>query len=271
MRVSRVVPIALLLVFVSLTSLCLLFPRTQPGLVRTILRSTRGYHAAADAEEAMQYFHKAIGERDYETVEQYCTGSYQTHLHQAWPEARKLAQAIDTLRFVMDSRKIRSGKADLMLFWIDPFPAGFTWTIDSPDEDGRTWAVLSWEFDKRRFRDLLPEMATWRLRHIFYQPLLPLRLVREDTDPIDQIEDSKLNVELVEEDDSWKLAFPITHPNGRNVRETILDFLQSCPQMTAGLVELKNDLKANAYSISGFEEALRNTIRDSSTKKPPAE
>jgi hypothetical protein len=251
MRLRKFLAVLLTVVGIIVVGVWVFDPGTRPGFVRFLHRSARGYRLADSPEQAVASFQRALQERDYRTAALYCSRDYSDHLEQAAEKARRLGEAIDNLRYRLKSRNVRSDPIDVILFWLDPFPAGFTARDFEEDEgDGRWTAILSWEADERRYRDALLWVTNWGLDPTIHHALLPCRLLPEI---------SQLKVEVRQDDDeAWRIVFPIEMEGARHVQASVARLQEAGNRFRDMLTTIKNDLRAHTEPIRELEMSLRN-------------
>jgi hypothetical protein len=226
-------------------------PASRPDLVKALIRRSRGYRPAATPEQAVELFQKAVTARDYETAALYCTGDYAVLMARGAPNARNLARSIDRLRTHMKARNIESEKAELALFWFDPFPVSFTAAPPQEDAEGRVWTSFSWEADQTRFEKIQPQIELWRLNSPLQNALLPIRLL-----PVI----FKFPVEVRQnEDETWQLVMPVAGEN-RHMRETVSSLVTREAPLQESLDSLAEEMRGNRHTQQAFETELKTRL-----------
>jgi hypothetical protein len=249
----KVLAVVLVVGVLALLALFLLVPGSRPGFVQAWFRSARGYTPAKSAEDALAKFKKAIEERDYETAALYCTGPYQEWIAKGAKEARDLGLMVDNLKSVMKSTGVKSDKANLVLFWLDPFPSGFRIENVQAGADKAT-AVLNWTEEVYFHASQAQSVGDWRVDVSMHNTLLPLRLVPMAGIPVEVVADK---------DKSWKVVLPVEVVGGRHMRYPIESLLKNGSNFKNAIAEVKNDVKNNPTTKENFEQALKTKLEES--------
>lgn len=119
---KTLVQFALLLIIGTVAYLAIFKRDEVMGLFNKVKQQAKGYKEAKTANEAMDYFNKALENRDYESAADYLTGDYAVQFRKIAPKASKLAKAIDDFKSAMTEHNIKSDKALVKLGALEPFP-----------------------------------------------------------------------------------------------------------------------------------------------------
>jgi hypothetical protein len=240
-------------VLMGLLVLMMLAPGTRPGFVQTWVLSARGFGPAKSAEDALAKFKKAIELREYEIAALFCAGDYREWIVRGARDAQTLGRAVDSLRSAMNQHGVKSDRADLLLFRLDPFPSSFQIDKVRTTNEGTT-ALLNWSEEISRFSSRTLLEAVDNADASVQQALLPLRLV-----PM-----TGLRVGVVEdEDDNWKVVLPVEVVDGRHVRSPIQALQKNATNFSNALLRLRDDVRNNPDTKTNFERSLRMALVES--------
>src|SRR5262245_37570001 len=117
-----IVQISLLLIVLTAGYLALFQRDAVIGLFKKARSSLKGYKEARTPDEAMDYFNKAMENRDYSEAANYLDGEYAVQFRKVADKAEKLGKAIDDFRYAMEKHGIRSPRVDTLLAGLEPFP-----------------------------------------------------------------------------------------------------------------------------------------------------
>ncbi len=149
-------------------------------VVNEKVAEAKGFDKARTPQQAIDFFKKAIQERDYETAARYCTPKYAEQLRKCAKGATKLGKKIDDVRVALDKRGLASDTTRIALELIEPFPPDFE-TLDVQYKEGDDKAVatigeritddlekgrkvLQWRFDMYFCRALAKSLGNpWRI------------------------------------------------------------------------------------------------------------
>lgn len=84
-----------------------------------------GFTPATTPEEAMEKFREAIQQRKYRWAAKYCTKDYAEILVKSDGAAARMGDLIDKIRDYMLSKNLQTDQAQLLLYYLDPFPSNF--------------------------------------------------------------------------------------------------------------------------------------------------
>jgi hypothetical protein len=200
----------------------------------------RGYTSAKTPNEAMVKFNEAIKNRDYDAASRYTTKGYGDLLKQAHGPARDLAKEIDRIRTYGENKGVLSDKLILTLQLLDPFPTNFkVGAAPKEDKDGKK-AVGRFEWENLILKNPsvglnpndLKDFDTTMFVNLFVAPEL------------------FKNVELVKENDEWKLNVATTQVSER----VINNFLAKHKTYHTGLHSFTSDMGNGRYDNPGAFE-----------------
>ena len=135
-----IVQIALLLIVLTAGYLALFQRDAVISLFKKAKSSLKGYKEAKTPDEAMDYFNKAMENRDYNEAANYLDGEYAVQFRKVSDKAEKLAKAIDDFRYATEQQGIRSEKVNVLLAGLEPFPKRLR-VIDNIKKKGEESAV----------------------------------------------------------------------------------------------------------------------------------
>jgi hypothetical protein len=254
----KVLAVVLVVGLLALTGLFLVVPSARPAFVQAWFHTAQGFTPAKSGEDALAKFKKALEARDYEAAALYCAGDYKEWITKAAKDAQELGRTIDDLRSVMKTTGVKSDKADLVLYSLDPFPASFK--IDRVAVTGEKGsAVLNWTEDVIKYSAIQQDLSSWKVDVNMSQALLPIRIGLPPSSPV-----TMLLVEVWQDKDkSWKVVLPVEVNGGRHLRYPIEALLKNGSNFKNGLNELKNEVKRDPGTKDAFENNLRQKLEES--------
>jgi len=173
-----------------------------------VSRKVRGYAPATTPDEAMNYFEKAIKERDYKTASLYCTGDYSEYLRKSDDAARRVGRLMDRIMYYMKEQGLQRPTTVSALYFFDAFPPYFSQKgapTKNPKDDNTATGVIELDTieldplfiakDENINRNMFSTILTpW----VFLQPTFPGKQVAI---PLKQVDEGGSK--------SWKLDIPL--------------------------------------------------------------
>jgi hypothetical protein len=250
MNGAKTLLVVVIIAAVVATAVFYFVPSTRPGFVEKWFRTASGFTPATSGEDALDKFKRALEKRDYKTAAIYCSGDYKEFLEKASDDAKGIGDAVDALLSVMKAHGVKSDEADVGLFLLDPFPAGFK-VVKS--QDGTT-AVLDWSEELRKHLvDVQGGFKTWNINNRAWSSLLPVSLGVA----------TSLPVELKKVGESWTVVMPVERGD-RHLRDQVEFLRKNATNIRNALESLKTDVKNDAATREkqSFESALRTKLEN---------
>jgi hypothetical protein len=209
-------------------------------------QSARGYAPAKTPEEAADRFIKALGERDYDTAADYCTGDGGYEFKKSADAGSKLAKAIDDLQHNIKLKEINSPKATWVLNRLQPMPktfvkpnikkindttAEFILQEDLGGIEMKDWADYT-NIDKEMFRSMSGGLAS------------PLAL------------GNGTRITMVLEGDTWKLKLDLPTP----LRSSMDKLRANSGNYVKALDKIKYEIKNHVVTKDELENSLKNEL-----------
>ena len=245
MRATKLLLVLAVVGIIVITAIFLIFPETQPGMVKKQMRSFKGFGPAQTPNEALDKFKNAIKERDYETASVFCTGEYAEFMLKGSKAAQKLGKAIDELVDNLETTGVKSTKARLTLSQLEPFPLDFkVIDVKNVGED-RAVARLGAAVDGKLFGFNSAEELIRNVDNDMLRSLVPL--------PWDGA------VDLVRDgqgDKSWKLSFPVTP----RLRTSVDKLVNNYSNYVRALDKVKYEVKHDAATKGDVESRLETEL-----------
>ncbi|MGL4551233.1 MAG: hypothetical protein ACRC33_08595 [Gemmataceae bacterium] len=250
MPVAKAIPIFLLIVLVLATGVFFFVPATRPAMVDRWFKAARGYSPAKSAEDAMDQFKRAIERRDYDVASDYLTGDYREFFVKGTADAQVLARETTDMASVMKSTGVKSDKVDLMLFWLDPFPA-FKYTVQK-SSGGSTLAQIHWNEDALRLRDGFSKVSVEENRRHFlmFHSLLPNGTAIP----------APITVAVKEVGGAWKIEIPVQLFADRHLRDTVEALRKNGTNYRNAIADVKNNIKNNPAVKEAFESEFKTNL-----------
>jgi hypothetical protein len=229
-------------------------------------RALAGYKAAKTPQEAMEYFAKAIKDRDYETAAQYVDGTYKQDLERAHTKgARDVAKEIDGFKAWVANKGHSTEFIVTSLFWLDPFPTNFQFgkiTKESAnDAAGEFHSNPLTDFNPaalsgKEMKALDAKMFTCCLGHVCSNPAQhPFNLAGRNFAQVNLVQVGK------GDEKSWKLKIDTDTAKGQDV--TINYYLDRHKAYYNDLSSLNQRVNNNRYeSKKELERELRKVLAD---------
>jgi hypothetical protein len=190
------VQFVLLLIIVLVGYLALCQRDAVIGLFQKAKSNIKGYKEAKTPDEAMDYFNKAMEDRDHNEAANYLDGDYAIQFRKVADKAEKLAKAIDNFRHGMENQGIRSDKVNDMLARLEPFPKRLRVLNMNKQGDDTATATVSVETGQLRAvgESAIPlkrEAEQWKIALPLTQSV---RLIFDDIDRYGQDYVNAINV-----------------------------------------------------------------------------
>jgi len=231
-----------------------------PGLVKKYFRSAQGFNVAKSPEECIDYFRKAIEKRKYDiAAELYVTGDYKEQLKRAAVAAKTLGDAIDNLRYNMESRGYDSEKVNILLAQLEPFPRELTterWV--KSEREATVNLVETTGFDLGKIRSMY-EIKLGKdaplMRALTPVPgglvafkgqklVIPVRMVLVNEKVYDKNEEC------------WKLEITVTQAM-RNAVDVLMNRYKG---YTKVLESVSDDLRGRTFTLDALESQLKSDL-----------
>jgi hypothetical protein len=228
----------------------------RPAFVQDLFNKAGGYTKATSAEDALDKFRQAIDKRNYKAASIYLAGDYKEWFDKGLGDAEAIANEIDNLRHAMKKNGIKSGKADCVLFLLDPFPGGFKYTIDGKGDS--VTAVLEWADEWKSHSCHEQTISGYRVDNRMWSSLLPY-----------VVQVGMLEVTVKKESDgAWRIHIPVESGssglgNHRHLRDTVDYLRKNGSNFKNALESVKNDVKNNPTTKEAFETALKSKLEES--------
>lgn len=263
MPAAKLIPVIIIGAVVLLFGVFLFMPGLRPGFVQGWFNQAKGFSKAKTPEEALEKLKLAIENRDYEAAKLYLTGSYAEYFERCYKDAYELAKAIDDLKYIMKETGISTDEVDVMLFWLDPFPAfRYTYSPGKSEGEGGGTVRIHWEEDKKRLSKA--EVASHilldnyrKVKPLMLHSLLPSGVLV----PV-------LTGKLKEENGVWKVELPVETGSGANKRhmtDCVEALRKSGKNYSNALIAMKTNLKndPDVKVKATFEREFRQKLFDS--------
>jgi hypothetical protein len=171
------------------------------NLAKEKILEAKGYEKAKTPQEAIDYFHRAIKERDYDTAARYCTADYAEQLKKGAEAANKLGKKIDDVRTALNNRGLNSDVSRAALALLEPFPPDFEVLELKKNGDAKAVAVIQETAVEDSGKG--SKVLQWRFDLVFCRALAQ-GLGNPATIP--------LKLEGEGENMQWKIDIPVTGP-----------------------------------------------------------
>ena len=249
MQATKLIPIVLLVGLALATGVFYFMPGLRPAVVDGWFKVAQGYGPAKSPEECLEQFRKAIEKRQYDVARDYLMGDYQELFVKGSADARELARGLDDLADVMKSTQTKSDKVDLMLYWLDPFPA-FKYDIKHKSDD-QAVAMIHWGPDEGRVRTGLAAISSERydIPPLMLHALLPSGTALP----------SPMQVNLKQVNGVWKMAIPVQFGD-RHVVSSVETLRKNATNFRNALADIKNSIKNNPAVKQDFEREFKNNL-----------
>jgi hypothetical protein len=252
MPVYKLVPIVLIGAILLTCGVFFFVPGLRPGFVQKWFDQAKGFTPATSPEDALGKLKKAIEKRDYDAAKLYLTGDYLEQFDKGREEALKLANEIDALRVVMKDNGVKSNKVDMVLYWMDPFPA-FKYEVKNPSKDSTksVTAVINWNDDAGRFNDASGYSVNFDvgLKHSLL--------------PVGYLVNGPLTVTVKEvEEGVWKVEVPV-QIGDRHMRYCVQSLEKNASNIANAMGNIKNDVKRDKAVKADFEHSFKSNIEKS--------
>jgi hypothetical protein len=220
-------------------------PGLRPGFVQRWFDSASGFTPATSPEDALDKFRKAIEKRRYDDARKYLTGDYLGSYEVGMKDASALATEIDNLRSIMSSTGTKTPKVDMVLYWLDPFPA-FKYEIVKKGEK-EAQATLNWNDDAGKFADAKGYNVTFDngLKH----SLLPIGVLVP----------SPLPVTVRQIDGNWKIVIP-AELGDRKMTFCTQALDKHASNVVNSLRTVSGDLKREPSAKADFENTFQSAL-----------
>lgn len=245
----------LLVAFGVYMGLAWVFRGVRVGPVKQWMRSAKGFGPAKSAEDALDKFKQAIEKRDYDAAAQYLGGEYREFFEKSIDDGESLANEIDNLNTATKKHGVKSGKGDVVLYLLDPFPGGFKYTTAKGEGDAVT-ATLRWDEAIKEATSRgngLDSVRDWKIDGKMLHSLLPW------------VTDHRVPLVVTvkkETDGTWRIYVPVGN-SARHVRDTVEYLRKNGSNYKNALQGLKNDVKNEPQTKENFESALRSKLEQS--------
>ncbi len=207
------------------------------------LAVAQGYTKATTPAEAMDLFRSAIQARNYESASYYCTKDYSEYLKRTHTAAKDLGRELDRIRTFGKEKAILTDKVQIVLHRLDPFPLNFkVGPVPKEDAKGKTVGSFEWQALVLKNPGMVNQIQLqsdvkdfdWTM---FENVLGPPMMFGK--------------VELVKEDDSWKLHIPTNQVWDRGIN----NFLAKSKTYHTGLGQFAGNMSAERYADPPMFEA----------------
>ncbi len=252
MQAAKLIPIVIIGGILLLAGVFFFVPSVRPGFVQKWFEAAKGFTPAKSPEDALEKFKLAIEKGDYEAAKLYLTGPYAEYFDKGRADALELRNAIVDLRAVAKDFGVQSDEVDLMLYWLDPFPA-FKYTIGAKSEKSAA-VTIHWDEDRRRFRDDQVK-HTYKIKPLMLHSLLPTGTAV----PLNLVGTVK------EENGVWKIELPAQSGAGltaRNMSDCVEALRKSGTNYRNALIDVKTKIKndAEVKIKANFEREFRTNL-----------
>jgi hypothetical protein len=244
----------------------LVFPKYQPGFMKSKLRELSGFTPAKTPAEAVEKFREAIRKRDYETAALYTGGEYKQYLEMGADGGTKLARAIDDLLSNIDTVGINSPDSKFVLATLEPFPKDFKFDITQTvtAKDYKTLSLFfPTEFPDGQQKTIGDKMAIGVITFEMAKPG-EAKSGRVNLNVVD----SKIKMAFIpnadkwdglvglreegnDKETAWKIFIPLL-----DVRQKVDYLKQNAGNFTVALDHVKYSVKHDAATKEGFEGEL---------------
>lgn len=203
--------------------------------------AAKGYGAADTPAKAMEYFTKAIKEREYKIAAKYVKGNYKDYLEKAHEAASPLGVTIDWLTTFGKNKQVESPKSVFLLVGIDPFPPYFE-TVGEPQKEGDDKAtgafrpVSPGDMAKPAVHDA--EKIDWKM---MTNPLNVMPLFNSGVPMVK---------ETVDGNTSWKLVIDIPNPK----IDAINYLIANHTRFQTGLDEVKKNINNDTRTFASKDD-----------------
>jgi hypothetical protein len=249
MQVSKMIPGILLGAAILALGVFYFVPSTRPGIVDGWFKAAQGYTPAKSAEDCLDQFKRAMEKRQYDVARDYLSGEYRELFMKGADDARELARGIDELADVMKTTGVKSDKVDVLLYWLDPFPA-FRYEVKNKSS-GTVMALIHWRDDAPRVQAGLQSLGTERY------DLVPLML--HSLLPTGTTLPSPMAVTVKETDGVWKIEMPVQFGD-RHVRNCVESLRVNATNYRNALQDIKQSIKNNPAVKEDFEREFKSNI-----------
>ncbi|MBY0232907.1 MAG: hypothetical protein K2W96_26795 [Gemmataceae bacterium] len=253
MQATKLIPVLLIGGLLLATGVFYFVPSLRPEFVSRWFRVAQGFSKATSAEDALDKFRKAIEKRNYDAAREYLTGDYLEQFNKGMERAKLLADSIDNARAALKARNVSSDKADLWLYWLDPFPA---FKYEVKNKEGSTYARIHWADEAGRFKSIdMGSSSEFARNHAeVLHALLPV----VSAVPAD------IEATVKEVDGSWKIDIAVDGRTkygvfGRHVRDGVQALEKRAGNYSNAIDTSKNRLTDSTVK-SDFEKELKSNL-----------
>jgi hypothetical protein len=249
MHAAKLIPGILLGAVILALGVFYFVPSTRPGIVDGWFKAAQGYNPAKSPEDCLDQFKRAITNRQYDVAQDYLAGDYLELFKKGAADARELARGIDELADVMKTTGVKSDKVDVLLYWLDPFPA-FQYDVKNKSS-GSVTALIHWRDDAPRVQAGLQSLSTERY------DILPLML--HSLLPTGTTLPAPMAVTLKETNGVWKIEMPVQFGD-RHLRNCVEALRKNATNYRNALADIKNSIKNNPAVKEDFEREFKSNI-----------
>jgi len=251
----RLISLLILVAIVGGIGFVLIFKRDW--LFKTVEEGSRlakGYKPAQTPAEAMDYFVKAVKNRDYKTAATYCTkGDYAEQLNKAGDSAASVGKLIDEVVAYMKNKGLKTDKSMFLLYKLDLFPSNFEVKEAPKKIDDSKYSGL---YELKDLGVKLPNVLN-EMKNIDLQMFSNALGASLFSNPL-----GIAKVEIVQEgkddDKSWKLNVPVLPGQV----QLIGHFVDHAPTYVTGLKGFLKEVNNDRYtSPRDFENEVINVLQ----------
>ena len=228
--------------------------KTLTDLADQGLATATGYGPAKTPVEAMDYFYKAIQDRNYKAAANYTTKEYGEQLKRAHDGASALGRHTDSIRSFANDKQFLNDRLTYAMSKLDPFPRNFKPGPAPVVAGDKATGTFVWDPVKYETQNPLALAADPNFKD--FDPRMFDNLLRQPFGIITQV----TPVGFVKEGEEWKLYVP-SNPGFENNVTYFMERQKAYNTALNGFVTDMNRLRN--VTKAEFEGEVYKVIRES--------